>query len=196
MKKVLTIAAALALVTGLLAGCGAKKDNTEASTAPTTSTAPTASTAPATSKAPDAVTTASIVNDPAAFEKAISKDGTWIIAILGDMTIDHDLVLEGDFMNKAATPVSERKLAFYTQDENRKITAQFTLTAPKLTVKSPDARIQGGFFQGDVYVDAPNFYMQDGGIKGNLYFTKQEYKDSYKVKDATVSGVTEIKALQ
>ena len=47
----------------------------------------------------DVVTTASLVNTEDAFIKAISKDGTWIIATLGDLKIDSDLVLDGTFVN-------------------------------------------------------------------------------------------------
>ena len=190
MKKVLGIAAASVLVVGMLAGCGSKDDNKDAaSQAPAATQAATK--APAASTAPDAVTTASIVNTEEAFLKAISKDGTWIIATLGDMKIDKELVLEGTFTNKDKPA---RKIALYTQDADHKITASFKLTAPKLTVKSENSRIQGGTFVGDVYVDVPNFYIQDGGIDGNLYFTKQEYKDTYTSKNATVTGVTEVKA--
>ena len=48
---------------------------------------------------PNVVTTASIVNTAAAFENAISNKGTWIIAILKDLTIDKDLVVEGEYKN-------------------------------------------------------------------------------------------------
>jgi peptidoglycan hydrolase-like protein with peptidoglycan-binding domain len=98
----------------------------------------------------DAVSTASIVDNTAAFEKAIGSSGTWIIATLKDIIIDKDIVLEGEYKNgkKDANgkDIIQRKIALYTQDANRNVTARFTLTAPKLTINSPQASIQHGTF--------------------------------------------------
>ncbi len=44
----------------------------------------------------DVVTTASIVNTEAAFESALGKNGTWIIASLKDMTFDKALLWRGN----------------------------------------------------------------------------------------------------
>ena len=44
------------------------------------------------------------------------------------------------------------------------VTAKFTLTAPKLTIKSPEARIQGGIFKGDLYVTSRNFKLTDATL--------------------------------
>lgn len=157
----------------------------------------------------DAVTTASIVDTAAAFEKAISKDGSWIPCIIRDLTINKDLVLEGEFKNGKKNPdgsdAIQRKIALYSQDDKHVVTRRFTLTAPKLTVKSPNARIQGGIFKGDlyvatpdflltdatvrgnVYVSAPNFQMtKNSKIEGNVYFSTEELKNTFKV-DATSS---------
>ena len=66
----------------------------------------------------DVVTTASLVNTEDAFIKAISKDGTWIIATLGDLKIDSDLVLDGTFVNgkkdDAGNDIVQRKIGLYT----------------------------------------------------------------------------------
>jgi hypothetical protein len=141
------------------------------------------------------VTTASIVNTEEAFIKAISSTGTWIIATLNDMTINQELVLEGEFKNgkkdDAGNDVIQRKLAFYTQDEDRNITGKFVLTAPKLTIRSPQASIQHGAFVGDLYVDVDNFQLVDATIDGNVYFTKQAYKDSF-----TMDGTSSITGTQ
>ena len=153
---------------------------------------------PGTATAPDAVTTASIVDTADNFVKAISKDGTWIIAILKDLTIDKELLLEGEFKNgkkdTAGKDLIQRKIALYTQDANRKITARFTLTAPKITISSPEASIQHGTFKGDVYVTVKNFQLVDATIDGNLYFTTEEAKTTF-VMDATskVTGKQELK---
>lgn len=180
MKKV---AAGMGLVLGLaiLAGCGNNADTAKTETPAKTEAAAT-----------DVKTTASIVNDNDAFLNAISAKGTWIIAVLNDMTIDQDLVLDGQFTNKDA---AARKIALYSQDENRKVTARYTLTAPKLTVNSENARIQGGTFKGDVYVKANGFQLVDGTIEGNLYFSTQEQLDAFKLEDgAKVTGETAVKA--
>ncbi|MHB1392397.1 MAG: peptidoglycan-binding domain-containing protein [Clostridia bacterium] len=134
----------------------------------------------------DAVTTASIVDKEAAFEKGISKDGTWIIAALNNLTFSKPLVLEGEFKNTKTPPVSIRKIALYTQDDKRNVLARFTLTAPKLTIKSPDANISKGTFKGDLYISAKNFKLIDAKVDGNVYFTTQEAKDTF-TKDATSS---------
>src|SRR4051794_3806684 len=66
---------------------------TQGQTTPT----PTQTTPPETT--PDVTTTASIVDKEAAFEKAISNTGTWIIAPVNDLTFTKDLVLDGEFKN-------------------------------------------------------------------------------------------------
>lgn len=139
----------------------------------------------------DVVTTASLVNDEASFLKAVSKEGTWIIAILKDMTIDKDVVIEGEFTKDNAPA---RKLALYAQDENRKKTASYTLKAPKLIVRSESTKMQGGTFVGDVYVEANNFLVADAKVEGNVYFSKEEFKKTFKLEDGgSVTGVTEVK---
>lgn len=176
MKKVFSLGFVLVLVIALLAACG---NNNE----------PVAN-EPAANE-PDAITSASIVNTEDAFLNAISKDGTWIIATLGDMKIDQELVLEGEFTNK---DVVARKIALYTQDEERNITASFKLTAPKLTVKSENARIQGGTFVGDVYVETNGFKLVKATVEGNVYFASEEIKATFDTSDAgVVTGVTEVK---
>ncbi|MDO3408198.1 hypothetical protein QWJ34_00305 [Saccharibacillus sp. CPCC 101409] len=184
MKKVVSLG--LVLGFALLAGCG----NNEATTETTKGTEnPAAATQ---TEATDAKTSASIVNDNDAFVKAISKDGTWIIAALNDLTIDQDLVLDGQFENKGEPA---RKIALYAQDADHNVTDRYTLTAPKLTVNSENARIQGGTFKGDVYVTANGFQVVDATVDGNLYFSTQEQLDAFKMEDgAKVTGETAVKA--
>lgn len=137
----------------------------------------------------DVVTTASVVADPEAFEKAMGtaeNGGTWIIAALNDLTFDKEIVLEGEFENKG-TPA--RKIALYTQDDNRNVLDEFTLTAPKLTIKSPYTRLQNGTFKGDIYVVAPSFELRDADVEGNIYFLNNEAKETFKMDDkSNVSG--------
>ena len=180
-NKILTLLLVAVIATTILGGCGSKQTANPESTEP------------------DVVTTASIVNDDSALVKALSKGGTWLVAILGDMTTNKELVIEGDFHDKNDnTQPLYRKLALYAQDENRNVTARYTLVAPKLTIMSPNTKIQGGTFKGDVYVQANGFNVQDATIDGNIYFASQEYKDSFVLpteegKVGTVTGYMEVK---
>lgn len=161
-------------------------------TAPaTTSPAGTASVAPSPD---DAVSSASLVNTEAAFINAISKNGTWIICLLNDLTIDKDLVVDGDFMNTKDPPVSQRKIALYEQDENRNVTARYTLTAPTMTINSIDCSIQRGTFRGDLYVAGKNFQLVDATVDGNLYFMNADAQATFKMDETSkVTGVQQLK---
>ena len=142
----------------------------------------------------DAVATASIVNDNAAFEKAISAQGTWIPSVLRDLTFTKELVLEGEFKNTKTPPVTTRKIALYSQDEKRNVTRRFTLTAPKLTIKSPNANISKGIFKGDLYVTTTDFQLIDAKVEGNIYFISEAAKAGFIMDDkSSVTGKLEVK---
>ncbi|PRX27433.1 hypothetical protein BX659_11622 [Orenia metallireducens] len=179
MRKFFSLSLIFLLSLVVLAGCGGNQ---------------TATTEQEPKEEIDTVTTASIVSDEAAFVKAISKDGTWIIATLNNLSFDKELVVEGTFHNKGkASNDVYRKLAPYTQDENHNITESFTITAPKMIIKSPNTRFQGGIFVGDIYVEANGFNVNKATVKGNIYFAKEEYKDSFSVSKGEVTGVSEVK---
>lgn len=201
MKVKITMALII-LLTILMTGCGNKKDDTDGKATPAPgNTNASATPAPGntnTSATPapggtDAVTTASIVNDEAAFKNAISANGTWIIAILNDMTISDDITLDGEFKNgkkdDAGKEIIQRKVALYTQDENRNITARFTLKAPKFTINSPEASIQHGTFVGDLYVNSANFKLIDATVDGNVYFKDADTQSTFTMDaDSKVTG--------
>ena len=190
------------LATALFVGC-AKQPATPPPPAatPTPTQAVPSPTPPQTTPpetTPDVVTTASIVDNEAAFEKAISNTGTWIIATLKDLTFTKDLVLDGEFKNgkkdDAGKDVIQRKVALYTQDDKRNVTARFTLTAPKLTINSPKASIQHGTFKGDVYVTTKDFSLVDATVDGNIYFATTDAKSGFKMDDKSkVTGKQEVK---
>lgn len=146
-------------------------------------------------KTTDVNTTASIVNEADAFVKAVSENGTWIIAILSDLTVDQDVVVAGEFHDKNdATKDVYRKLALYTQDEDHNITASFTLTVPKLTVQSPKLKIQGGTLKGDVYVEAEGFTLDTTAkIDGNIFYANEDLKAS-AIIEGDVSGTQEVQS--
>ncbi|WHH60844.1 hypothetical protein [Petroclostridium sp. X23] len=180
----------LALSIAIFAGCAQQPEQPEP--APT---APPQTTPPETT--PDVTTTASIVDEEAAFEKAISNNGTWLIATIKDLTFDKELVLDGEFKNGKkdadGKDIIQRKIALYTQDDQRNVTGRFTLTAPKLTINSPEARIQSGTFKGDLYVSAPNFQLVDATVDGNVYFTTEEAQSTFKMDDKSkITGKQEL----
>lgn len=147
---------------------------------------------------PDVKTTASIVADEEAFEKAISNEGSWIICTVEDITFDKEIVLDGVFKNgkkdDKGQDIIQRKIALYTQDENRKVTERFTLTAPKLTINSPNASIQHGTFKGDLYVNAENFQLVDTTVEGNVYFMSEKAQSTFKMdEDSKITGKQELK---
>jgi hypothetical protein len=62
-----------------------------------------------------------------------------------------------------------------------------------LTVTSPNARIQGGTFVGDVYVEAENFSIVDATVEGNVYFASEDLKATFKLEnEGKVTGATEV----
>lgn len=199
--KLKVIALTLIAATTLLAGCGAKTATTPAPSAtPAASAAPKASASPAPSASAkaDAVTSASITDNADVFAKSIGKDGKWIICTTKDLKINKELVLEGEFKNGKknadGTDAIQRKIALYTQDDKKNVTARFSLTAPKLTIKSPNARIQSGTFKGDLYVSVKDFQLVDTTIDGNVYFTTDEAKSTFKMDNKSkITGKQELK---
>ena len=138
----------------------------------------------------DAVTTASIVNNNDAFVKAVGAKGAWIAAVLNDLKFDKEVVIDGQFTH-AGTLL--RKIALYAQDDKRVVTARYTLTVPKLTIKSYATRIQSGIVVGDIYVDGKNFWLVDTTVKGNIYFLNSAAKSTFKMdKTSKVTGVKQL----
>ena len=180
MKKFFSLTLVILLSLVLLTGCGGSQEATKEEQSTEES---------------DVVTTASIVNEEAAFKKAISKDGTWIIATLNDLKFDQELVVAGEFHDKGKSSNDlYRKLAPYSQDEDHNITERYSITAPKLTIKSPNTKFQGGTFVGDIYVQANGFMLEDATVEGNIYFANEEYKSSAKISsESNVNGSTKVK---
>src|SRR5665647_800682 len=138
---------------------------------------------------PNVGITVSMVSTASAFEKAISSKGTWIIAITKNLTIDKDLVVDGEYKNgnkdASGKDIIERKIDLYGQDEDKN---RFTLTVPKLTINSPQTSIEYGTFKGDLYVSSKNFQLIDAKVDGNVFFTTDESKSTFKMD--TKSKVT------
>ena len=143
----------------------------------------------------DLVAAASITNNPAAIEKAMGEDGTWIICPTTDMQFNSELLIEGTFHDKGDSSNDVyRKVGPYSQDDNYNVTERYTVIAPQFTVKSPNTKFQGGHFVGDVYVQANGFTIDDAVVVGNVYFENEEYKSSFSIAEGgEVTGVTEVK---
>ncbi|MBH1940407.1 hypothetical protein I5677_05785 [Mobilitalea sibirica] len=185
------------LITAFLSGC-ANNDNNNATPTPTLPPDITDDiTDGDTNKEVDAVTSASIVDTEEDFLYAISANGTWIICALKDFTFDEEIVLDGEFMNGKqdddGKDIVQRKIALYTQDENRNVTNKFTLTAPLLKVNSPNASLQRGTFKGDILVTAWNFELVDMVVEGNIYFTTEDAINTFTMDEtSSVTGVQEL----
>ena len=144
------------------------------------------------SNAINAINANSIVSTPITFEKAISSKGTRIITITKNLTIDKDLIVDGkysnDKKNASGKYIGERKINLYRQDKDKKITAKLSLTVPKLTINSPQTNIEHGTFKGNIYVSSRNFHLIDATVKGNVCFTTNEAKHTFRMD--TKSKVT------
>lgn len=184
----------------LLGGCAAKTSTTSsepggtaesiAATGTAASTEPESATETegATETAPDAVSAATnlVATDDATLIKALGTTGSLIISFKTNLTTQSDLVIEG--------VMAPRIIALYNQDAKRVKTATYTLTAPRLTVKSEMVTIKGGIFKGDVYVQAKGFTIVDGKVEGNVYFATKALKDAFVMgTGGSITGVQEIK---
>ncbi len=189
MKKTMSILLALLLAMTLFVACGQEEETPAEDT--TTEDAGTESG----TEEVDVVTTASIVDNGQAVVDGLSADGTWIVATLNDTETDQDIIVEGLFYDKDDESSDiYRKLGLYTQDADHNILEQFTLTAPKMVVRSENFKIQGGTFIGDVYVEANGFNVGKAAtVDGNIYFASQEYMDTFVVDEtAEVTGTQEV----
>ncbi|MGX7352200.1 hypothetical protein RU97_GL002096 [Enterococcus canis] len=190
--KLVTLAASLFVAGGLLAACGGNNNSSDSSASSASSTEMASS---GTAASSDVTTSASVSDKADVIEKALSADGNWIVGVTGDITFDKDLTIAGEFHDKGdAANAIYRKLALYAQDENRKVTAEYTITAPKVVVESENLNIVHGTVKGDIEVKANGFVLDGSKVEGNITFDKQEFKDSAVLdKDgASVSGEVKV----
>lgn len=139
---------------------------------------------------PEAVTAASTFTDEDSLIASMGENGSWIIIFTDDFTTDKELVLEGEYIHRDNVT---RKIALYDQDADRNKTDLYTLTAPKLTIKSENAKLVGGTFVGDIYVEANGFVVDDSVVQGNIHFMSEEYKESFEIlNDGQVTGEMEV----
>jgi hypothetical protein len=193
-RKALVLALTVALATTAFVGCGKKAEPTPAATAPAADT-----------KKADAVTTASVVDNNAAFEKALTKDGgKYVIATLKDLTFDKELVVDGVYKtgkkdaqgalvkDAEGNEATQRKIALYTQDDKQAVTGRFTLTAPKLTFNSNYGSLEHGTFKGDLYIAGKNFKLVNQKIDGNIYFLNEDAQKTFTIADSSKDNVASV----
>jgi len=192
MKKLLSLLIVMLLIFTFTVGC--QPQETPPAEEPPAEEPPAEEPQDEEEEEPEEVTGPSFVTSEEDLVNDLSENGTWIVIFTEDMTTEEELVVEGEFRDKG-DPNNDlyRKLALYAQDEQRNVTERYTLTAPKMTVRSPNFKIQGGTFKGDVYVEAEGMIVQDATIDGNVYFANQEYKDSFTLEaEGNVTGTTEV----
>lgn len=188
-KKHLILLLVIMLVSLLVVGCGSKDAPKTEEVTPEETEKVEDNKEPEEEEEADAVTSASIVDNNEDFLKSISKDGNWITALLTDLSFEEELVLEGDGFESNGKP--DRKIGLYSTDADKNITS-YTLSAPKLTIKSSPARMLNGTFIGDIYVDADNFLLQGMKVEGNVYFTSESAQETFVNEDSEVTGVIEL----
>lgn len=131
-------------------------------------------------------------------ELAISLKEDYSITIKNDIEANNELIMEGDFSKTDTT--EENKVShigrelnlFYIDTSNNRINS-YTLSVPKLVIKSNDTTIRGGKIKGDIYVESNGLILDDTKVEGNIYFKDKKNKDSFKLENtASVSGNIEI----
>ena len=174
----------------LLAACGSDKDKSKDSSSDS-KTEETAS-----SSSAEVVTSASISDKPEVLEKALDSKGNWLVAATADVTFDKEVTVSGEFHDKGESSGDVyRKLALYSQDSDRKVTAEYTVTVPELVVESENLNIVHGTIKGDILVKANGFVLDGTKVDGKVTFEKEEYKKSATLdKDgAKVTGEVTVK---
>ena len=183
-KKLVTFGTLAATVL-LLGACTSDNKDTKASSSDSKTEETSAS------SSVDVVSTASVSDKPEVLETALGEGGNWIIAATADVTFDKDVTVTGTFHNKGETSGDiYRKLALYSQDEDRKVTAEYTITAPELVVESENFNIVNGTVKGNILVKANGFVLNGTKVDGNVTFEKEEYKTSANLDEegAEVTG--------
>lgn len=171
----------------LLVGCGSDDNSDDADT-----TATDADTEETTDDT-ETVTGASISDQPEDLVSTLSEDGNWIFAATGDITLTEDLVVAGEFYdNNDESLELYRKLGLYTQDDDRNVLDEFTLTVPTIIVESPNFRIQNGTVVGNIEVEAEGFELAGSTIEGDVTFATQELWDSANLEEGTITGETTV----
>ena len=114
-------------------------------------------------------------------ELAIALKEDYSITIKNNIEANNELTMEGDFSKTDTTERNKvthvgRKLNLFYIDNSNNVINNYTLSVPKLVVKSNDTTIKGGKIKGDIYVESNGLILDDTKVKGNIYFKNEKNK--------------------
>ncbi len=144
----------------------------------------------------DAISTASITTNADDIVTALSAEGNWLVAALGDVIVEEQIVVDGTFHKKNDTANDVyRKLTpsnhVYDAEGNRDRTKEefYVLTAKEgMVVNSPNLNLVNGTFVGDITVNGTGFTTSNMTIIGDVHFTSQEARDTATFKNTNIIG--------
>lgn len=137
----------------------------------------------------DSVTTPSISDSSEEIRASLSTNGNWITCAKSDIILNEETIVEGTFYKKDDESQGlYRKLALYTQDDEKTVTNTFTLTTPSMTIYSENFLIQEGVVNGDIYINANGFELKNCTIEGDLIFENEGFKNSAKLDKGVITG--------
>ena len=89
-------------------------------------------------------------------ELAIALKEGYRITIKNDIETNNELIMEGDFSKTDTTEGNKvshigRELNLFYIDKSNNVINSYTLSVPKLVIKSNDTTIKGGKIKGDIY---------------------------------------------
>lgn len=131
-------------------------------------------------------------------ELSIALKENYSITIKNDIDSNKELIMEGDFFKTDTTEGNKvsyigRKLNLFYMDNSTGSINSYTLSVPKLVIRSNDTTIKGGKIKGDIYVESDGLILNDTKVEGNIYFKDTKNKESFKLENtASVSGNIEI----
>lgn len=132
-------------------------------------------------------------------ELSIALKESYRITIKNNIETNNELEMEGDFSKTDTTEGNKvshigRELNLFYIDKRNNVINSYTLTIPKLIIKSNDTTIKGGKIKGDIYVESDGLILDDTKVEGNLYFKDKKNEDSFKLENtASISGNVEIR---
>lgn len=174
----------LLLAVGLLVACGGNDTDTGKTDGGTETDGETET---------DVVAAASFVGDAEELKATAGDNGAWIIIPTTDISMEDELVITGTFHDQGDDSNDVyRKLAAYETDADQNITANRKITTPRLVVQSENLYFKGGILEGDVYVEAEGFVLDETAtITGNLVFANADVEASADIS-GTVEGETTV----
>lgn len=110
------------------------------------------------------------------------------VTIKNNITANNDLVMEGDFLitdttEKHKVRVVKRRLNFSYNNAN------YTITSPKLIIKSNHTILKDGIYVGNMYIEASDVIFDNFRVEGNVFFKDEKVKKSFRLENgSSVTG--------